>query len=410
MIEIPVLKPPDILADLPSEFRPIFDRRQYRQFCRYITASWASSTRSVAHLNGISVEHTNQSNMNRFLRNVNTLDIFRRSVDLINRYCSDPVLVLDDTVLQRSGKHIQGAGWVYDHSEGKTVWGVPVISAAVSGNEGIFPLNMDIKPVSRDDPVNINEGRKKNFHMSKITMQMAVVRRAVTAGLNFSIALFDSWYFAAKLTGFLESLGKDWITEAKSDRKILVDGEWIGIGEYEESLNPGNMKCYTIGGRQYFTRSIVTKMKKIGDVRIVVSRGTEGKKFFVTNMIAWKPKRIMETYLRRWDIETMHREIKQDGIRRTFQRVFAGIVSTTKLSLLGDLLLEISAMRSLETQLKIGKGTPGLRYRSMALRLLQDLFMALEKKGQRLLDAIMESIRRPYKSTVAITGGQFAKL
>ena len=116
MIEIPVLKPPDILADLPSEFRPIFDRRQYRQFCRYITASWASSTRSVAHLNGISVEHTNQSNMNRFLRNVNTLDIFRRSVDLINRYCSDPVLVLDDTVLQRSGKHIQGAGQCPDRS------------------------------------------------------------------------------------------------------------------------------------------------------------------------------------------------------------------------------------------------------------------------------------------------------
>ena len=46
----------------------------------------------------------------------------------------------------------------------------------------------------------------------------------------------------------------------------------------------------------------------------------------------------------------------------------------------------------------------------MSLRLLQDLFVALEKKGQRLLDAIMESIRRPYKSTVAITGGQFAKL
>jgi hypothetical protein len=45
------------------------------------------------------------------------------------------------------------------------------------------------------------------------------------------------------------------------------------------------MKCYTIGSRQYFTKSIMTKMKKIGEARIVVSRGTEGKKFFVTNMI-----------------------------------------------------------------------------------------------------------------------------
>jgi hypothetical protein len=82
-----------------QEFRPMFIRRHYRQFCRYITASWTSPTRSVAHLNGISVEHTNQSNLN-------TLDIFHKSVELINRHCTDPVLVLDDTVLQRSGKHI----------------------------------------------------------------------------------------------------------------------------------------------------------------------------------------------------------------------------------------------------------------------------------------------------------------
>ena len=88
MIEIPVLKPPDVLKDLLGEFKPMFGRRQYTQFCRYMTASWVSPTRSVAHLNGISAEHTNQSNLNRFLMNIDTLDIFRKSVDLINRYCT----------------------------------------------------------------------------------------------------------------------------------------------------------------------------------------------------------------------------------------------------------------------------------------------------------------------------------
>ena len=404
MIEMPILQPPDILQDLLTEFRPMFDRRQYRQFCRYITASWVSPTRSVAHLNGITVEHTNQSNLNRFVRNLNTLDIFRRSVELINRYCTDPVLVLDDTVLQRSGKHIEGIGWVYDHSEGKTVWGMSAISAAISGSEGIFPLNMDIKPISMKKSDN-REDETPHMSMSKITMQMAVIKRSVTAGLNFSIALFDSWYFASKLTGFLESLGKDWISEAKSNRKILVDGKWIRIGEYEESLDIKSMKCYTIDGKQYFTKSIITRMKKIGEVRIVVSRGTEGKKFFVTNMVSWKPKRVMEMYLRRWDIEIMHREIKQDGLERIYQRVFAGIVSTTKLSLLGDLLLEISAMVSLGTQLKIGKGTPGLRFRSMTLRLLQDLFVALKNNGSKLMDAILVSIGKPYLSTIGVLGG-----
>ena len=96
---------PAILNELLAEFRPIFDRRQFRQFSRYISSSWVSPTRSVAHLNGIFMEHTNQSNLNRFLRNIPVLEIFRKSVSLTNRYSSDPVLVIDDTILERSGRN-----------------------------------------------------------------------------------------------------------------------------------------------------------------------------------------------------------------------------------------------------------------------------------------------------------------
>jgi hypothetical protein len=88
---------------------PFFNRRQLRQFSRYISYSWVSLTLSVAHLNDIFVEHTNQSNLNRFLRNIPVLDIFRKSVSLINRYSSDSVMVIDDTILERSGRHIEGA-------------------------------------------------------------------------------------------------------------------------------------------------------------------------------------------------------------------------------------------------------------------------------------------------------------
>lgn len=401
MIEIPVLKPPDVLDEYLTQFRPLFNRRQYRQFCRYVTASMVTPTRSVAHMNGVMVEHTNQSNLNRFLSTIDTMDMFRKSVSLINSNSSDPILVLDDTVLQRSGKHIDGAGWVYDHSQGKSVWGMSLITAAVSCSEGIFPLNVDIKPV---------HSHGSGHGLSKITMQMAVIKRAISAGLNFTMAVFDSWYFASKLVNFLESHGKDWISEAKSDRVIFTDGRWIPIGEYASSLNRRKMKSYTIGEEQYLTYSTVVKMRKIGDVRIIISLGKDGKKFFVTNRIDMKPKRIMEMYLRRWDIEVMHREYKQDGSRRIYQRVFAGLLRGLKLSLLGDLLLELSADRSMATRLKIRSCTPGLRHRSMALRLLNDLFLALEEKGKRLLDSILDSIGKPYTSTIAGSGGQNAKL
>lgn len=43
-------------------------------------------------------------------------------------------------------------------------------------------------------------------------------------------------------------------------------------------MNPLNRKCYSIGGRQYFTKSIMTKMKKIGKARIVLSPWYRGEK------------------------------------------------------------------------------------------------------------------------------------
>lgn len=82
MIKTPFIRPPYVLQNLFEEFRPMFVHTKYRQFCRYITSSWVSPTRSVAYLNGISVEHSNQTNLNRFLRNVNTPDMFLKSAEL----------------------------------------------------------------------------------------------------------------------------------------------------------------------------------------------------------------------------------------------------------------------------------------------------------------------------------------
>ena len=108
LIESPMLITPDILSELLAEFRPLFDRRQFRQFSRYIVSSWVSPTRSVAHLNGIFLEHTNQSNLNRFLRNIPVLEIFGKSVSMINSYSSDSVLVTETQFLKEMAGILRG--------------------------------------------------------------------------------------------------------------------------------------------------------------------------------------------------------------------------------------------------------------------------------------------------------------
>ena len=222
--------------------------------------------------------------------------------------------------------------------------------------------------------------------------------------------VLDSWYFSSRLVRFLERERKDWITEAKSNGKILVDGKWTRLRDYAASLSLRNMAAYGIDDSTYFMTSITAEMKNAGKVQVIISIGRNSEKFFVTSRIDWKPKKVIELYLRRWDIEVFHRELKQDGLRHLYQRTHESLLGTAKLSPLGELLLEISAIRSLESQLKIGKGTPGMRFRSMALGILVDLFRAMGKGGKEFLGALLASIGKLYRSTMGSLMGQIAKL
>ena len=58
-------------------------------------------------------------------------------------------------------------------------------------------------------------------------------------------------------------------------------------------------------------------------------------------------KRILGTYLQRWDIETMHRDLKQDGLGHIFLRKLCKTDLYLRLIVTGRVLLEIARIRSL---------------------------------------------------------------
>ena len=69
MMEIPIYQGPDVFNSLISEFKPYFKNyRGFNQFKKIANAMIVSDSRSIAHLNGINIGHTNQSNLNRFIR------------------------------------------------------------------------------------------------------------------------------------------------------------------------------------------------------------------------------------------------------------------------------------------------------------------------------------------------------
>ena len=145
-MNIPVYSTPGILEELMESYRPCFnDRRQFKHFEELISAFNTSDRKSIAHLNSTIINHTNQSSMNRFLSSgINTGLMFSKTIEKINTIEDNGILAIDDTIVEKTGKNIEAAGWFYDHSKGKNVYGMQFVTSVFSGEYGIYPVNIEV--------------------------------------------------------------------------------------------------------------------------------------------------------------------------------------------------------------------------------------------------------------------------
>ena len=88
-----------------------------------------------------------------------------------------------------------------------------------------------------------------------------------------------------RVSNVLEREKKEWITEVKGNRPILVKGSWMTLRDYAASLKLRDMTAYSIDDSTLFMKSIKTRMKNAEKVQIKVSIGKSFEKFFVINRI-----------------------------------------------------------------------------------------------------------------------------
>ena len=393
-MEIPIVNNPEILDELISKYRSAFPEiRQFRHFSELISALNISEKRSIAHLNSIMSDHVNQSNINRFLASKFDKEaIFRRNIDLINSIENDGVLAIDDTIVEKTGRHIEGAGWIFDHSIGKNVFGMQLATCTLSGEYGFYPISAGI--YRRLEYLEVEE--KGEEYMTKIDMQIQTIGKCISAGLNFHTVVGDIWYFTKDMARFLSSKNLNWVFQSKGNRKIKIKGRWTTLDLVPLSYpDSATMK---ISGNTYSTWEIYGKMPGIGSVKVIISEGINGKRYYVTNCTKWKAKRILGTYLQRWDIETMHRDLKQDGLGHIFLRKLCKTDLYLRLIVTGRVLLEIASIKSLCKY-------PGLnnsvekRKRWISFELLKSMAKTIRRFGNRFMDALEASITNPYRSS-----------
>ena len=241
-MEMPILEFPKYVDELCKDFEHLFaQERQMLQFKRLISGFAIVDKHTIAHMNGLFVYHTNQSNLNRFIQKSkwDLEEMNRIKINLINRMEGEEgVLILANYIIKKYGKNMYGVDYHFDHSEGKSVWGLQIADCVLSG-KGIYPLlsTIYVRKDSRWD---------KKFK-TKIEIQMEHLTQLCEMGLNFLCVVADTWYFNKDLTAHIEKMGKDWVAECKSNRLVLSKGKWIPLSEFANKINEEKFRVVEIG-------------------------------------------------------------------------------------------------------------------------------------------------------------------
>ncbi len=252
------------------------------------------------------------------------------------------VLIIDDTIEEKPyTDESELVCWHYDHSKGRSVKGINLISALyqVGHQAGEVCVPVAFELVKKSEWV--FDEKKEKWRRKSLKTKNELYREMLSAcqsnRLKFRYVLSDVWYSASEnMSHIKEELQKEFIMPVKSNRKVAVSLEEKKRGAYERvgsmELEPNTvMKVYLeqVG----FALLLCKQVFKNED-------GTQGVLYLVSSDLTLGYKRITTIYQRRWKVEEYHKSLKVNAslaksptktIRTQSNHVFASIWAFVKL-------------------------------------------------------------------------------
>jgi len=310
------LVPPaeSVLKGLLEQFKPIFSKPQFRNFSTYILGLIAcEDKKNIEAINRCFREHKDQSTLNRFLTASpwSTHRLEARRLTLVRQGLpaaegSTGTLIIDDTINEKTGKHMEEAGYHYDSSQGKAVWGHDLVTTHYVNGDSEYPASLSLY-VKKDT---CHEERK--VFKTKIMLAVEQMEAFTPPAGAMTIVAFDSWYFCQRVVEAARKRGWDWVTQAEANRVIHLKGVKMNVTRLAESLPERRFRTVKIGGEAFTLCGFRAWMSKVGEVRLVVSRGEDGFHFYVSNRLEWTDRRVVEAYRVRQGIDVFYRDVKQN--------------------------------------------------------------------------------------------------
>jgi hypothetical protein len=391
---LPIASYPSIVEEFLPKVKEDFSKPQKKQFARYLTGLMVCDKKNVTAINNAFVGHNDQSALNNWLTDSpwsdEDLDKARKEFakeELDAKNIKHAVLIVDDTINHKSGKHIEGVNIHFDHAEGKTVLGHQLVTTHLAAGEYSIPLGFEL--FQRD------EGQSE--FQSKNDLAKQLIAKAVADGFLFDTVVADVWYFNYENTSFIEGLGKDWVAGCKINRLIQIGGNYVSLCDYLKTVSKESFKEFimqTLEGERHFWTFAKNVTLKTHHQRVRVVFSYEDKiegepKVLATNRLQWDVKTILETYLLRWRIDAFYRDAKQVlGLEDSEVRKLCGSKRHWLMVFLADTLLQFNPkVERLVERVKSGFETVGSTCRYAATEVLRSFIGLVMRLAQKLKTA-----------------------
>src|SRR3982751_6543859 len=248
------------------------------------------------------------------------------------------VLIIDDTIEEKPyTDESELICWHYDHSQGRNVKGINLLSALYRIGDVSIPVAFEL--VKKSEWVfNQKKGKwRRKSPQTKNELYREMLGACQKNRIEFSYVLNDVWYASSENMRYIkEDLRKEFIMPLKTNRKVAPSLEEKKRGEYEQvgslELEPGTVREVYLE-QVDFPLLLVKQVFKNED-------DSEGVLHLVSSDPTLDYERLTAIYQRRWKVEEYHKSLKSNTslaksptktIRTQSNHCFAAIYAFVKL-------------------------------------------------------------------------------
>ena len=342
----------EIPQGLKPYFKPykkLFNKPDYEHFQTLVTGLIVNDNKTLQEIND-SLSDKDQSSLNRFVNSdwnsdaVNEVRLQQARQKLLRD--EKGTLVIDDTLLHKTGKKMEKANYHRSGVTKKLEWGHCMVNSVLASNTNtpLYPVTEDIY-VRKEDCDDIPFRTKRSIALSQVNY-------ARTHSISFDTVVVDAGFQDSELYKEFTSLGFDVLMGIRVSTKISVKRKKrVSIGTYLGMLTDDDFKAVIRNGKAYFIHTKEVSVRQVGKVKLVISykQGDEENiKIYMSSLLEKTEEELAGILIKRWDVECWHRDAKQHlGLESYQLRKYRGVRNVVTAVLVAYTLLVLNQKRGI---------------------------------------------------------------